>query len=136
MCPEACCQFVDYDYLFIGLHKVGLVFEGREHSGIEDARNTARLVRPIHIPCNPLFFFIQVWKMVSDGCLLEQTGRTETEREKLQHQLAHRFTSTQAKVMFVLTGLRQEPNSWCEETVARSSQDDAHRGEDQSTGRF
>ena len=83
-----------------------------------------------------LSFFIQVWKMVSDGCLLEQTGRTETEREKLQHQLAHRYTSTQAKVMFVLTGLRQEPNSWCEETVARSSQDDAHRGEDQSTGLF
>ena len=25
--------------------KVGLMFEGREHSGIEDARNTARLVR-------------------------------------------------------------------------------------------
>ena len=32
--------------------KVGLMFEGREHSGIEDARNTARLVR-IAI----LFFF-------------------------------------------------------------------------------
>ena len=41
---------------FIGSHKVGLVFEGREHSGIEDARNTARLVRPIHILANPLFF--------------------------------------------------------------------------------
>ena len=34
---------------FIWSYKVGLVFEGREHSGIEDARNTARLVRLIHI---------------------------------------------------------------------------------------
>jgi len=79
------------------MKEVGLVFEGREHSGIEDARNTARLVRPIHILANPLFFFIQVWKMVSDGCLLEQTGRTETEREKLQHQLAHRNPTAGAK---------------------------------------
>jgi len=67
--------------LAAAMKEVGLVFEGREHSGIEDARNTARLV----------------WKMVSDGCLLEQTGRTETEREKLQHQLAHRNPTAGAK---------------------------------------
>ena len=54
------------------MKEVGLMFEGREHSGIEDARNTARLV----------------WKMVSDGCLLQQTGQTETERERME--LAHR----------------------------------------------
>ena len=30
--------------IIIIIQKVGLVFEGREHSGIEDARNTARLV--------------------------------------------------------------------------------------------
>lgn len=34
------------------LRELGLSFEGREHSGIEDARNTARLV----------------WRMVQDGC--------------------------------------------------------------------
>ena len=36
-------------------------------------------------------FLMQVWKMVSDGCLLEQTGRTETEQERHQQQLAHRW---------------------------------------------
>jgi len=58
--------------LAAAMKEVGLMFEGREHSGIEDARNTARLV----------------WKMVSDGCLLQQTGQTETERERME--LAHR----------------------------------------------
>ena len=46
--------------------------------------------------------------MVSDGCLLEQTGRTETDRERHQHQLAHRYTfvkPSQAEVKFVLTGV-------------------------------
>lgn len=37
------------------LRELGMNFEGREHSGIEDARNTARLV----------------WRMVKDGCLLQ-----------------------------------------------------------------
>ena len=36
------------------LRDLGVEFEGREHSGIVDARNTARLV----------------WKMVQDGCRL------------------------------------------------------------------
>lgn len=67
--------------LAAAMKEVGLTFEGREHSGIEDARNTARLV----------------WKMVSDGCLLEQTGRTETDQEKLQLQLAHRNPSAGSK---------------------------------------
>jgi ERI1 exoribonuclease 2 len=42
------------------LKELGLNFEGREHSGIQDARNTAKLV----------------WKMVSGGCKLEVTGTT------------------------------------------------------------
>lgn len=56
------------------MREVGLAFQGREHSGIEDARNTARLV----------------WKMVQDGCLLEETGSTMTAQEK---QLGHRNPS-------------------------------------------
>jgi len=54
------------------IREVGLSFEGREHSGIDDARNTARLV----------------WKMVKDGCLLQETGSTLSLREK---QLGHRY---------------------------------------------
>jgi len=42
------------------LKELGLSFQGREHSGIEDARNTAMLV----------------WKMVQGGCDLEVTGTT------------------------------------------------------------
>eukprot|EP00090_Calanus_glacialis_P006079 TRINITY_DN14772_c0_g1_i1.p1 TRINITY_DN14772_c0_g1~~TRINITY_DN14772_c0_g1_i1.p1 ORF type:complete len:303 (-),score=99.55 TRINITY_DN14772_c0_g1_i1:533-1441(-) len=42
------------------LRELGLSFQGREHSGIEDARNTAMLV----------------WKMVEGGCELEVTGTT------------------------------------------------------------
>jgi len=42
------------------LKELGLSFEGREHSGIADARNTAALV----------------WKMVKDGCKLEVTSTT------------------------------------------------------------
>merc|ERR1711874_336583 len=44
------------------LRELGLGFEGREHSGIEDARNTARLV----------------WRMVQDGCQLEVTTPHDT----------------------------------------------------------
>merc|ERR1711874_280893 len=44
------------------LRELGLGFEGREHSGIEDARNTARLV----------------WRMVQDGCQLASPCNTRT----------------------------------------------------------
>jgi len=40
------------------LRELGLSFQGREHSGIEDARNTA----------------ILIWRMVQGGCELEVTG--------------------------------------------------------------
>jgi len=40
------------------LRELGLNFQGREHSGIEDARNTAVLI----------------WRMVEGGCKLEVTG--------------------------------------------------------------
>lgn len=44
------------------LRELGLSFEGREHSGIEDARNTAKLI----------------WRMVQGGCVLEVTGTVDS----------------------------------------------------------
>ena len=46
--------------------------------------------------------------MVSDGCLLEQTGRTETERERHQQQLAHRWMSSSSmRLLHCVTGTQQ-----------------------------
>ena len=56
------------------MKELGLVFEGREHSGIEDARNTARLV----------------WRMVAAGCPLTITTRMD-ERSKPMAFTAHRL---------------------------------------------
>jgi len=75
------------------MKEVGLGFEGREHSGVEDARNTARLV----------------WRMVQDGCLLQETGSVPTERE--QRELGHRYGSAgrgrwRSRVPTILTGVR------------------------------
>jgi len=61
-----------------GLRDLGLEFQGREHSGIEDARNTARLV----------------WKMVEDGCRLHQSsgaqrqmaGYPDDQQQDIPHQ--------------------------------------------------
>ena len=53
---------------------VGLEFEGREHSGIEDARNTARLV----------------WRMVQAGCQLSVTA-TKDENNSTLANTAHRY---------------------------------------------
>ncbi|KAM6423867.1 ERI1 exoribonuclease 2 isoform 1-T1 [Liasis olivaceus] len=39
------------------LNDVGITFEGREHSGLDDSRNTARLA----------------WKMIRDGCVMKIT---------------------------------------------------------------
>uniref|UniRef100_A0A670XPL5 ERI1 exoribonuclease 2 n=1 Tax=Pseudonaja textilis TaxID=8673 RepID=A0A670XPL5_PSETE len=39
------------------LKDVGITFEGREHSGLDDSRNTARLA----------------WKMIRDGCVMKIT---------------------------------------------------------------
>jgi len=47
------------------LRDVGLHFQGREHSGIEDARNTAKLI----------------WKMVEGGCKLDVKESTRDERK-------------------------------------------------------
>ena len=49
---ELFCKAYIVPAIIIIIQKVGLVFEGREHSGIEDARNTARLVWLPHI-CLP-----------------------------------------------------------------------------------
>ncbi|XP_062999546.1 ERI1 exoribonuclease 2 [Elgaria multicarinata webbii] len=39
------------------LQDVGIIFEGREHSGLDDSRNTARLA----------------WRMIRDGCVMKIT---------------------------------------------------------------
>ncbi|KAI1233787.1 hypothetical protein IHE44_0004234, partial [Lamprotornis superbus] len=39
------------------LQDLGIVFEGREHSGLDDSRNTARLA----------------WRLICDGCVLKIT---------------------------------------------------------------
>jgi len=59
------------------LREVGLEFEGREHSGIEDARNTAKLV----------------WRMVNAGCQLHVTA-TKDENSSTLANTAHRRYST------------------------------------------
>ena len=43
------------------LHDPGVEFQGRQHSGIEDARNTSKLV----------------WKLVQDGCRLSHPQSKE-----------------------------------------------------------
>ena len=59
--------------LCLSYREVGLAFEGREHSGIEDARNTAKLI----------------WKMVQSGCLLNITA-TRDENSLPMANTAHR----------------------------------------------
>ncbi|XP_067673723.1 ERI1 exoribonuclease 2-like [Haliotis asinina] len=44
------------------LQSVGIEFEGREHSGVDDARNTARLA----------------WRMMRDGCIMNVTKNIGT----------------------------------------------------------
>lgn len=58
------------------LREVGLAFEGREHSGIEDARNTAKLI----------------WKMVQSGCVLNITA-TRDENSLPGANTAHRMST-------------------------------------------
>ena len=59
------------------LREVGLAFEGREHSGISDARNTAALV----------------WSMVKAGCRLRITA-TRDERNTARANTAYRSVSS------------------------------------------
>ncbi|KAK2571589.1 ERI1 exoribonuclease 2 [Acropora cervicornis] len=49
------------------LQDLGIQFTGREHSGLDDARNTARLA----------------WRMISDGCLMQITKSLDGVEEKL-----------------------------------------------------
>ncbi|KAJ7362074.1 ERI1 exoribonuclease 2 [Desmophyllum pertusum] len=49
------------------LQDLGIKFSGREHSGLDDARNTARLA----------------WRMISDGCLMQITKTIDGMLEKL-----------------------------------------------------
>ncbi|XP_072168368.1 ERI1 exoribonuclease 2-like [Diadema setosum] len=63
------------------LQELGIQFAGRQHSGLDDARNTARLV----------------WRMIQDGCLLSITktirsGRTTTMNPRIQSGEADRQT--------------------------------------------
>jgi len=49
------------------LQDLGIKFSGREHSGMDDARNTARLA----------------WRMISDGCIMHITKSIDGMLEKL-----------------------------------------------------
>ncbi|CAG5126773.1 unnamed protein product [Candidula unifasciata] len=44
------------------LNELGITFDGRQHSGLDDARNTARLA----------------WQMIQDGCLMSVTKSVRT----------------------------------------------------------
>ncbi|XP_068671809.1 ERI1 exoribonuclease 2-like [Montipora foliosa] len=49
------------------LQDLGIQFAGRQHSGLDDARNTARLA----------------WRMISDGCIMQITKSLDGMAEKL-----------------------------------------------------
>ena len=61
--------------------EVGLSFEGREHSGIEDARNTAKLVV----------------RMFQSGCPLNITA-TKDENSSTLANTAHRYFDYECKL--------------------------------------
>ncbi|NXU03628.1 ERI2 exoribonuclease, partial [Buphagus erythrorhynchus] len=48
------------------LQDLGIVFEGREHSGLDDSRNTARLA----------------WRLICDGCVLKITKSLDKAHQK------------------------------------------------------
>ncbi|NXI08081.1 ERI2 exoribonuclease, partial [Irena cyanogastra] len=48
------------------LQDLGIAFEGREHSGLDDSRNTARLA----------------WRLICDGCVLKVTKSLDKAHEK------------------------------------------------------
>ncbi|NXQ45241.1 ERI2 exoribonuclease, partial [Catharus fuscescens] len=48
------------------LQDLGIVFEGREHSGLDDSRNTARLA----------------WRLICDGCVLKITRSLDKAHQK------------------------------------------------------
>ncbi|XP_054126788.1 ERI1 exoribonuclease 2 [Melozone crissalis] len=48
------------------LQDLGIVFEGREHSGLDDSRNTARLA----------------WRLICDGCVLKVTKSLDKAHQK------------------------------------------------------
>ncbi|XP_013390057.1 ERI1 exoribonuclease 2 [Lingula anatina] len=82
------------------LQDVGIEFEGREHSGLDDARNTAKLA----------------WRMIRDGCVLNVT--------KSFNGSAQERSETMAKIMKIATESSNakkghEPNGACR--VAGSS---------------
>eukprot|EP00088_Acartia_fossae_P064105 TRINITY_DN7877_c0_g1_i18.p1 TRINITY_DN7877_c0_g1~~TRINITY_DN7877_c0_g1_i18.p1 ORF type:complete len:306 (-),score=30.36 TRINITY_DN7877_c0_g1_i18:151-1068(-) len=68
------------------LRDLGLEFSGREHSGIEDARNTAKLV----------------YKMIQDGCVLKQES-SATEEVDLNDQIGIQAPSKPQKPRGVFT---------------------------------
>ena len=59
---EFCCFFQSFygrkpHGLSGALEDLGIHFSGRQHSGLDDARNTAKLT----------------WKMIQDGCVMKVT---------------------------------------------------------------
>ncbi|XP_038069115.1 ERI1 exoribonuclease 2-like [Patiria miniata] len=83
------------------LQDVGIEFRGRQHSGLDDARNTAHLA----------------WRMMCDGCLMKITRTmpgTQQLKRKQTAQLPEQPTKVQVKQN---TGKeRQEPDSLCVNT--------------------
>ncbi|XP_015747672.1 PREDICTED: ERI1 exoribonuclease 2-like isoform X2 [Acropora digitifera] len=59
------------------LQDLGIQFTGREHSGLDDARNTARLA----------------WRMILDGCLMQMTKSLDGVEEKLWSDFLKTFHS-------------------------------------------
>ncbi|NXT68721.1 ERI2 exoribonuclease, partial [Chaetops frenatus] len=61
------------------LQDLGIAFEGREHSGLDDSRNTARLA----------------WRMICDGCVLKVTKSLDKAHQKsnfISRTLTENFT--------------------------------------------
>ncbi|KAK7491855.1 hypothetical protein BaRGS_00016874 [Batillaria attramentaria] len=60
------------------LQDVGIEFEGREHSGLHDSRNTAKLA----------------WRMIRDGCIMKITKTLSSASSAAVWPLHHRATSS------------------------------------------
>ncbi|XP_008059390.1 ERI1 exoribonuclease 2 [Carlito syrichta] len=60
------------------LQEVGIEFSGREHSGLDDSRNTALLA----------------WKMISDGCLMKITRSLKKVSTEKNHNILARNLNT------------------------------------------
>ncbi|XP_016078174.1 PREDICTED: ERI1 exoribonuclease 2 [Miniopterus natalensis] len=91
------------------LQEVGIEFLGREHSGLDDSRNTALLA----------------WKMIRDGCLMKITRSwNKVPTKKNPNILARNSNTSQVKETLACSGSIQGP-SMCDREPKRT----AHREE-------